>query len=953
MMLVPGSSRGVAATTALSRVLSRLATRRPLWVVAAAALMVAASLAASVGLRRQFFPTSDRNQLLVDVRLPEGAHLDATDAAARVLERGLLGRPEVVGVASFMGRGAPKFYYNIPPVPWSPHFAELIVETTTTEAVEAISEWLRGFARAALPGVEVVARKLEQGPLVVAPVEVRLFSEHLDDLAASAALVAHTLRELPGAVDVRHDLGPGEPQLILAIDDAEAARRNLGRADVARAVYGHTRGLDVGQLRTGEDPIPIVVRSSTGERTAAEALATLDVTALGVGPTPLGQVARITPVWRPAAIHHYNRHRLATVSAQLAPGYTFSDVMQGFEAKRAGLDLPGDVGITYGGDAEGAGEANTALVRALPIGMLLLMGVLLAEFESFRRLAIILATVPLAATGVIPGLLLADQPFGFMSLLGIFALVGIVVNNAIVLLEVVDGQRRAGADLDTALADAVAQRIRPILLTTATTVAGLLPLAFSHTTLWPPLAWAMISGLLASTGLTLIVVPALYRLLLGPGRFRSRGASVRAATSTAILLLAVSAARASEPMRINIHDAMRCALERPAAMAATQRARATAEAGRAERRTAVLPTVGVLAKAANRDRELELETPMGGFPFGASRANSAAVEVVQPLLDPARLLYANPATRAEAEVARLQAERTRQKLAAEAGGAVLNVLAIEARLNATRAFARSLAARLEEMEARVAAGRALEGDALKIRLALEQARQDELALNEGREVAVAVLARAVGLPGAVEAVRGPDLTVRPVPDLQAAVRKALQHRPDLRALVSASEALELRRASIAAEFLPRLDARVAWTWSSGSAYVQSSWIEGAVRLKWSPFAAGTRAPRAAALAARRTAVAADLKDARQGVAVDVRAAVAAIVTARDALRVGERGIEQACESLRIERERHASGRATTNDLLEAEARLRDKRTQRDLARVAITRAWLKLWLATGGAVSLA
>jgi multidrug efflux pump subunit AcrB len=151
---------------------------------------------------------------------------------------------------------------------------------------------------------------------------------------------------------------------------------------------------------------------------------------------------------------------------------------------------------------------------------LLLLGVLLAEFNSFRNVAIIMITVPLAAAGVIPGLLIGGQPFGFMSLLGVIALVGIVVNNAIVLLEVVESRREAGADIPEALQDAVSRRIRPILLTTATTVAGLLPLALSKSTLWPPLASAMISGLISSTLLTLVVVPALYRALMRPMRLR-------------------------------------------------------------------------------------------------------------------------------------------------------------------------------------------------------------------------------------------------------------------------------------------------------------------------------------------------------------------------------------------------------------------------------------------------
>ena len=194
----------------------------------------------------------------------------------------------------------------------------------------------------------------------------------------------------------------------------------------------------------------------------------------------------------------------------------FTQVLSALKPELAKLALPAGVSVSYGGDAEGSGEANTEMMRNLPIGLLLLLAVLLAEFNSFRRMAIILMTVPLAAAGVIPGLLIGQQPFGFMSLLGVIALVGIVVNNAIVLLEVVESRLKEGADVQTALQEAVARRIRPILLTTATTVAGLLPLAFSSSTLWPPLASAMISGLLASTMLTLAVVPALYRVLMSP-----------------------------------------------------------------------------------------------------------------------------------------------------------------------------------------------------------------------------------------------------------------------------------------------------------------------------------------------------------------------------------------------------------------------------------------------------
>jgi multidrug efflux pump subunit AcrB len=274
--------------------------------------------------------------------------------------------------------------------------------------------------------------------------------------------------------------------------------------------------MPVGELYVGEDPIPVVIRSALGERLAVSDLEAVDVPTFDGRVVPLAQLAHIEPVWQPAAIKHRNGSRLVTISSQLQEGFAFTQVLSELAPKLDALNLPPGVTVSYGGDAEGSGEANSEMVRNLPIGLLLLLAVLLAEFNSFRRMVIILMTVPLAAAGVIPGLLISNQPFGFMSLLGVIALVGIVVNNAIVLLEVVEQKRRAGADIPAALQEAVARRIRPILLTTATTVAGLLPLAVSSSTLWPPLASAMISGLLASTLLTLVVVPALYCVLMSP-----------------------------------------------------------------------------------------------------------------------------------------------------------------------------------------------------------------------------------------------------------------------------------------------------------------------------------------------------------------------------------------------------------------------------------------------------
>jgi multidrug efflux pump subunit AcrB len=508
------------AETRWSRFIGRVAPlvhARPVLVIVAAFGLVGGSGALAGFVPAQFFPEGDRNQIVVGLELPEGTHIEATNAAARTMEAALQERPDVVEVATFVGRSTPQFYYNLNRKPNAPHVAQIIVVTDSVQSVDAVQKWARTEGRRLVVDAEIEATKLAQGPPLVAPIEVRIYEDDLEELRESAEAVTRELRDISGAIEVRHDLGLGAPALEYEVDDAIAGRNRLAREQVALALLGETSGVPAGEYRADAEPQPIVIRSTAGERTPAQSLLTTDVNAPGQPAVPLAQVARESVSFRPASIRHRNRKRVATVTAQLEPGVAFSDVLATLEPALSNSPTleANDSDWEFGGAAEGSGEANTAILMAAPIGLMLLLFFLLAEFNSFRRVGIILATVPLAATGVVPGLLIFGQPFGFMSLLGLLALVGIVVNNAIVLIDRIDSGRAEGLSLEDAVTDAVKVRARPILLTTATTVAGLLPLLVSNTTLWPPLASAMTSGLIASTLLTLAVVPSLYRILFG------------------------------------------------------------------------------------------------------------------------------------------------------------------------------------------------------------------------------------------------------------------------------------------------------------------------------------------------------------------------------------------------------------------------------------------------------
>ncbi|MAC27669.1 MAG: acriflavin resistance protein, partial [Myxococcales bacterium] len=473
---------------ALGARLGAFAARRPGLTLLVALGLLGASGAFATQVRFDFFPSSDRNQLVIEVELPEGSHLEATDEASRRLEAALRARPEVTAVTAFVGRSVPSFYYNLPRRPAAPHVAQLLVTTRAAEDVDPVLRFAEELPRregAAMPDAQVLARRLEQGPPVRAPIEIRLYGDDLADLQLASDEVRRALRATPGARSVRADHGPGLATLRVAVDDAAAARQGVDRAAVAVALLGHARGLSAGTYRGGDDPAPIVVRSSArgserGEHQAPLDLTHADVPRPGRSPVPLAQVGRATLDWQPAVIHRRGRQRVVGVLAEHEPDVTYASVVSAVTPKLEALELPEGVSWEMAGAFGESAKANAALGAKGPLAALLLVLILLAEFDSFRRVLIVLATAPLAFLGVWPGLALLGLPFGFVALLGAIALIGIAVNGAIVLLDVADRRRREGASVAEALEEAVRLRARPILLTTATTVAGLLPLLASE-----------------------------------------------------------------------------------------------------------------------------------------------------------------------------------------------------------------------------------------------------------------------------------------------------------------------------------------------------------------------------------------------------------------------------------------------------------------------------------------
>ncbi|MGY6555489.1 MAG: efflux RND transporter permease subunit [Wenzhouxiangella sp.] len=514
--LRPGGAPSSARLERFGHRLGGLALKTPWRILVGALVLIALTLAASGLMQRDFFPSTDRNQLIIDLQFAEGTRIEHSDFAAASVAAELSALEGVRAVHYFAGFSGPRFYYNLIEIPRAPHLARIVLVSDSDRELPGLMQWTRSHVPGLVPDAQVIARRLGQGPPVEAPVEIRLFGRDASGLAVAVERVMAELRATPGAVDVRHRLGDGTPTLHFEIDAAEAARHGISRARIAEVLAEASQGRQASTWRAGREPMPILLRSPEGEALPEQALAGLQVRGDN-GLLPLDLFVHTRLSLEPSVIEHRDLERMTAVLAETAPGLTYSDILGQAMPRLRALSLPEGVRLELGGAAAEADTANSAVFQTLPVGVLLLLVFLLWQFNSFRLVGIVLVTVPLAAIGVVPGLILSGQPFGFTAMLGVIALIGIVVNNAIVLIDVIERERQQGAGLEDAITAAVARRIRPILLTTATTIAGLLPLTFTQSTLWPPMAWAIISGLLASTVLTLLVIPATYRLTARAG----------------------------------------------------------------------------------------------------------------------------------------------------------------------------------------------------------------------------------------------------------------------------------------------------------------------------------------------------------------------------------------------------------------------------------------------------
>lgn len=924
----------------LPRALADFSLRRPYLVVALTILVVPLVAGLISRVEITFFPDVDRNQMVVDVELPRDRNIDATATAVRKIERLLLDDERVESIISAVGRSVPPFYYNVLSQSDVPYFGQLLVTTHSDRDVGELMTMLRGWSRSEIPGASVVASRLAQGPGVDAPIEVRILAEEYEDLAREVALVKDLLRDIPGTVDVRSTLAPSASSYRLVLDDGAIIRQALSRGAVAREVLAVTRGLEAGSITIGEDSVPVVVTSAGEENTPATALTQTMVRSLrsGGGLVPLSSFARMEATTTPTRIIRRNGERTAAVLSQLEPGVGYNSVLAELRNR---LPEP-DTGVTVqiGGAAEESSAANNAIAAQAMVGVAVLLGILLIQFASIRRVLIILITVPLASVGVIPGLVIFHQPFGFTSMLGAIALIGIVVNNAIILVDLMDRRMKEGASQEEAIRSAVVERFRPILLTAGTTIAGMVPLLLTSSSLWPPFASAIISGLAVSTVLTLVVVPAAYRLMINAPRDRRVmitgnaaafvlliGASLLVPRSVAAQETVVDSRGAVEPLELTIEEIAERVLESATVVAAGREVAATEYGVIADRRAVFLPTLAAESETLRRNEPLTVD--YGEF-LGTSEQEpewegSVTIAVSQPVFDLEGQLGTTVRNRWELSQARAHRDQEERSYLLETLETALEGARMEARIASYIASREALSSNVESTRRLVAAGRATRVEGALVEVELERLDQQIASLEVSRQRYALDLGRAIGVTG--EARLADSAVPEPV-EIGGAIRDEISVAVDHPLLMELSASIRVIEASerelrLAAIPTVSLEGRATRAYNSG--LDQEYWFEGAIVGQWVPFAAGERDARRRGLIESRMATVEQLDDTSAVLENAARSYHAQVVTALSRVEVEERAVlvyEQRREEVDLFL---TQGSATTTDLLDADADLRAAR----------------------------
>jgi len=482
-------------------------------VVVVTVLAFLASIAGFGFVQQQFFPTSTRTELFLEMRLPEGTAIGVTDATAKKAEHLLAGDADIATYTSYVGQGSPRFWLGLNPVLPNPNFAQIVIVTKSLEGRERVKARLdRALADGVLPEARTRVDRFNFGPPVGFPVQFRVVGPDPMKVRAIAEDVRGVMATNRKIIDPHLNWGEQVKSIRLEVDQDRARAIGLTPQEVAQNLQTLLSGFTITQYREGIEHIDVVARAVAEERLDLNRLPALTIATRNGVAVPLSQFARLNYEYEEPILWRRNRDIVLTVRGDIVDNVQAPDVTNEVLPKLQPIKdaLPYGYRIETGGSIEESVKANGALVAVFPVMAIVMLSLLMIQLQSFSRLALVFATAPLGLIGATGALLISNRPFGFVALLGLIALAGMIMRNTVILVDQIERDITAGHGRYRAIVDATVRRARPVALTAFAAILGMVPLA--RNIFWGPMAITIMGGLFVATVLTLLVVPALYAL---------------------------------------------------------------------------------------------------------------------------------------------------------------------------------------------------------------------------------------------------------------------------------------------------------------------------------------------------------------------------------------------------------------------------------------------------------
>jgi multidrug efflux pump subunit AcrB len=875
--------------------------------------------------REQFFPSAERNQFVIDVWMPQGARIESTDAVMRRIEKRLAGARDVVHYATFVGQSAPRFYYNVNPQQPDAAYGQFIVNTESVEATSRLVGRLRADLPKLAPEALVIVKELQQGQQMEAPVEVRISGDDIVELKRLGARVEHILSSVPFSMYVHQDFFNDSCMLDVNINNELANRLGITNSSVSGLLRGGFDGAPVSTFWEGDRPVTIMLRLDEKSRSSFSDVRNAYMTSqLTHASVPLRSIATLQPEWQASRIVRRNGMRTITVRGFVKQGWYGSDLLKAAQPKIEAIRLPLGYRIEYGGEKMNRDETFPQMTMALGISLLAIFLVMLIQFRTVSDPLVVMSSIPLALPGAALGLVITHNPFGFTAFIGMISLSGIVVRNAIILVDYIKEKIAEGQTLEQAATDAGERRLRPIFLTSMAAAVGVTPMILSGSSLWSPLASVIAVGLICSMFFTLLVVPVLYVLV----KSRTGKPGAARVALVAICLLAAAGEASAEQMKLTLPEAVDLARSHNSALKISRekieesRQRIVSAKSRYYPQLSNETTfVGVSDKELVTIPAGSLGTVPGLGPFptqdtsinqGSDSLLLSNTTLTQPLTQLFKIHEAHQIAKSDSAIAESDARKTENEVVFGVHQLYYGLLIAQKQKEAAQAAVEAAKEGLRESEDAVRSGNVLEVTATESRVRLLQGRQALLAAEIQISDLNSELNDLLGLPLDTELAPVRITDAFPTPQtLPEYLGEALSRNPELQAAQGSVTKAGHAVAAARDEYIPDISLFARYTYQEGVPFVENNIGTFGVQMTWNIFDWGTRSGVVGQRRSQLTQARENRKRIEQRITVEITKAYRKLERTRTMLDVAGEALILQRENQRLSADRMKAGTITS------------------------------------------